>query len=73
MPRKSSIKSDILQEYGDAAATALRYGIEKDKLKKMRLLGIGPEYRTAGPQDRSLFLAFSRKMVGVAAERWRKR
>jgi hypothetical protein len=48
MPRSAIKKSDPVQQYGDVAATARRYGIGIGKLKKMRLLGIGPEFRTAG-------------------------
>jgi hypothetical protein len=48
MPPKSATKSAPIQQYGDAAATSLRFGIGTEKLRKMRLHGVGPEFRVAG-------------------------
>jgi hypothetical protein len=49
MPRISATTSEAIQKKcGDPAATAHRYGIGIGKLKTMRLLGIGPEFRVAG-------------------------
>jgi hypothetical protein len=48
MPQKSAMKSDPVPRYGSTAETALRFGLGIEKLRKMRVLGIGPAYSVAG-------------------------
>jgi hypothetical protein len=49
MIRKSSCKKESPgKRCGNPTETALRFGLGEEKLRKMRFLGQGPEYRIAG-------------------------
>jgi hypothetical protein len=48
MQRKVATETQVTKRCGTPLETALRFGIGVDKLKRMRIFGVGPEYRKAG-------------------------
>jgi hypothetical protein len=48
MQRKVAAETQVTKRCGTPPETALRFGIGVEKLKRMRLFGVGPEYCKAG-------------------------